>query len=211
MGTSKSRESRHFGDENKVASWPSALGLIVVDGSLRPLFSNHEAITILTYSAQLAQNSLNVLRRKVRGFLLRAEISLAKSSLLYPFIQFKSGRRTYFCRAFALEKDRKSTNGTGAAFLIVLEREMPRSLALSHISQQFRLTHREQETVALLLQGLGNKEMAAHMGISENTVKAFLRTITTKMDVSGRSAIVNKVLNMVLSVASEPTEKPVRD
>jgi DNA-binding CsgD family transcriptional regulator len=91
----------------------------------------------------------------------------------------------------------------GTAVLIVLEREMPRSLALSHISQQFRLTHREQETVALLLQGLGNKEMAEHMGISQNTVKAFLRIVTTKMDVSGRSAIVNKVLDLILSTSEQ--------
>ena len=99
----------------------------------------------------------------------------------------------------------------GSAALIVLEREVPRSLALSHISQQFRLTHREQETVALLLQGLGNKEMAEHMRISENTVKTFLRTVTTKMDVSGRSAIVNRVLGAFLPVAWGPIEKPVRN
>jgi DNA-binding CsgD family transcriptional regulator len=198
METSKTdlRSSRHFGDE-RIASWPSALGLIVADGSLKPLFSNQEATKILAYSGQLAQNSLNVLGKKIRQNLLR-ESSSANGSLPYSVIQFKSGRRTYFCRAFALQKDSKTPNGKVAAvILIVLERDIPRSLALSNISQQFRLTHREQETVSLLLQGLGTKEMAERMGISQNTVKAFLRTVTTKMDVFGRSAIVKKVLGTV--------------
>jgi len=206
----KSNQSRHS-EDGKIASWPSALGLIVVDASLRPFFLNHEAITILTYSRPLAQDSFEVLCKKAHRCLLRAHISLANDSVACAVIPFKSGRRTYFCRTFSLEKDGKRTNGMGSAALIVLEREVPRSLALSHISQQFRLTHREQETVALLLQGLGNKEMAEHMRISENTVKTFLRTVTTKMDVSGRSAIVNRVLGAFLPVAWGPIEKPVRN
>jgi len=60
--------------------------------------------------------------------------------------------------------------------------------------------------VALLLQGLGNKEMAEHMGISEHTVKAFLRTVTIKMGVSSRSGIVTEILALALSSGvSEPT------
>jgi DNA-binding CsgD family transcriptional regulator len=93
----------------------------------------------------------------------------------------------------------------GAGVLVVLEREMPGSLALSQISQQFHLTNREQEAVALLLQGFGNKKMAERMGISANTVKAFLRMVTIKMGVSSRSGIVTKVLGLVLSSgSSEP-------
>jgi DNA-binding CsgD family transcriptional regulator len=180
------------------------VGLVVADASLKPLFSNQEAITILTYPGPPSHSPFDVFRKKVGGSLLRAEISSTNRSRTYSVIQFKSGRRTYFCRVFALEKDGKGSNSTGAAVLIVLEREMPRSLALSHISEQFHLSHREQEAVALLMQGLGNKEMAEHMGVSPNTVKAFLRMVTTKMDVSGRSAIVNKVLNLVLSAASGP-------
>jgi DNA-binding CsgD family transcriptional regulator len=56
-----------------------------------------------------------------------------------------------------------------------------------------------------LLQGFGNKEMDQHMGISANTVKAFLRLVTIKMGVSSRSGIVTKVLDLVLSSgSSEP-------
>jgi DNA-binding CsgD family transcriptional regulator len=196
--------SRHFGDDKKVAGWPSAVGLIVVDASLRLLFSNHEAITILSYPSSASQNHFDVLRRTLRGSLLRSRLSSTNHNDAYSVIQFKSGRRTYFCRAFPLDRDAKGSNRADSAILVVLEREVPRSLALSYISEQLHLTHREQEAVALLMQGLGNKEIAEHMGISTNTVKAFLRTVTTKMDVSGRSAIVNKVLTLILSAASKP-------
>jgi len=72
-------------------------------------------------------------------------------------------------------------------------------LALSQVSEQFHLTHREQQAVALLLQGLSNKEVAENMGISANTVKAFLRIATIKMGVSSRSGIVTKILGLLLS------------
>ena len=83
--------------------------------------------------------------------------------------------------------------------LIVVERGRSASLALSQVSQQFRLTQREQETVTLLLQGLANKEMADRMRVTPNTVKVFLRLVMTKMGVTSRCAIAAKVLDIVVS------------
>jgi DNA-binding CsgD family transcriptional regulator len=45
-----------------------------------------------------------------------------------------------------------------------------------------------------LLQGLTSKEIAQRMGISPNTVKAFLRLVMVKMGVSTRSGIVGKIV-----------------
>jgi DNA-binding CsgD family transcriptional regulator len=199
MQTSESdlRKPRLLGDNIKLAGGPPVLGFLVADASLKPLFANHEALTILTYPRLPLQSLADVFHKKVRASLLRAQSSPSSLSRAHVVIRFKSGRRTYFCRAFPLDSNGKGSNGT--AVLIVLEREMPGSLALSRISQQFHLTHREQEAVALLLQGLGNKEMAEHMGISGHTVRAFLRMVTIKMGVSSRSGIVTKILGMVLS------------
>jgi hypothetical protein len=47
--------------------------------------------------------------------------------------------------------------------------------------------------VEFLLQGLTSKEIANRMNISVNTVKAFLRLIMVKMNVSTRSGIAGKV------------------
>jgi len=183
---------------DKLAGRPPVLGFLVADASLRPLFANHEATAILSFPGPSPQNLADTFHKKLRPSLLRAQTS--RTNCAYPIIEFKSGRRTYFCRAFLLDSNGKDSKGTGV--LIVLEREMPGSLALSHICHQFHLTHREQEAVALLLQGLGNKEMAEQMGISANTVKAFLRMVTIKMGVSSRSRVVTKVLGLVLSSGS---------
>jgi DNA-binding CsgD family transcriptional regulator len=174
---------------------PQTLGLVLADAALRPVLANHEAVTILTYP-RLSQSLAAVFDKKFRRSLLRAQGSRSKTDWAPPVIQCKSGRRTYFCRAFLLNEGQASKD---AMTLIVLERGMSASLALSQVSQKFRLTQREQETVALLLQGLSNREMADRMRVSPNTVRAFLRLVMIKMAVAGRSAIIVKVLRMVLS------------
>ena len=52
--------------------------------------------------------------------------------------------------------------------------------------------------MTLLLDGLSNKEMAQNMGISENTVKAYLRMAAIKMGVASRLGIVTRILSLVL-------------
>jgi DNA-binding CsgD family transcriptional regulator len=194
------------GNSSKIGGQSPVQGFLVADASLRPLFANHEATTILTYPGSPPQSLANAFQKKLRPNLLRAQGPPTNWNGAHPIVKFKSGRRTYFCRAFLLDSNGTGFNGAGV--LVVLERGMPGSLVLSQISQQFNLTHREQEAVALVLQGLGNKEMAAHMGISANTVKSFLRMVTVKMGVSSRSGILTKILGLILSSGSSEPEQP---
>jgi DNA-binding NarL/FixJ family response regulator len=57
-----------------------------------------------------------------------------------------------------------------------------------------RLTRRERDVMALLMQGLTNKGIAHEMVISENTVKRYLKSIFEKLDVASRAAAVAKAL-----------------
>jgi DNA-binding CsgD family transcriptional regulator len=57
-----------------------------------------------------------------------------------------------------------------------------------------RLTPRERETVNLLAGGLTNKEISARMGVSVNTVKAFIRSVMLKLGVTTRPGIVGRLL-----------------
>jgi two-component system, NarL family, response regulator YdfI len=52
------------------------------------------------------------------------------------------------------------------------------------------LTAREIEILNLIAHGLGNKEIAGHLGISEHTVKFHVGSIFTKLDASGRAEAV---------------------
>lgn len=52
------------------------------------------------------------------------------------------------------------------------------------------LTPRESEVLNLLADGLGNKQIAARLGITDHTVKAHLGAIFEKLDVSTRTEAV---------------------
>lgn len=105
---------------------------------------------------------------------------------------FRSGNRRYSCRAFRLDCNDRGKSHFWIALL--LERFSSGTAAVTELSKQFDLTARERETVELLVQGLTSKEIATRMNISPNTVKAFLRLVMVKMDVSTRSGIVGRVV-----------------
>jgi two-component system, NarL family, nitrate/nitrite response regulator NarL len=52
------------------------------------------------------------------------------------------------------------------------------------------LTPREREILALLADGLANKQIAARLGISKNTVKTHLELVFDKLGVSSRAEAV---------------------
>ena len=60
------------------------------------------------------------------------------------------------------------------------------------------LTQREREILALLADGLGNKQIAARLGISTNTVKTHLELLFEKLDVSTRTEAVTAAARMGL-------------
>jgi DNA-binding CsgD family transcriptional regulator len=178
-----------------------ALGFVVADASLRPLSANHEAISILLYPGALeAPHSFaEAFEEKIRRGLVRAQSVSSSQNATHPVIHFKSGRREYLGRAFLLNHENKNGISNAAAVLIVMERRVSGCPAVCQITQKFHLTHREEEVLTLLLQGLSSKEMAGRMRISLNTVKAFIRLVMIKMGASSRSEIAATVLGMVLA------------
>ena len=60
------------------------------------------------------------------------------------------------------------------------------------------LTRREREILALLADGFGNKQIAARLGISTNTVKTHLELLFDKLDVSTRTEAVTAAARMGL-------------
>ena len=60
------------------------------------------------------------------------------------------------------------------------------------------LTTRESEVLGLLADGLGNKEIAARLSISEHTIKFHIRSILGKLGASSRTEAVSRGLRIGL-------------
>jgi len=170
----------------------SQAALILLDKSNKPIYYSAEALAIINFS-QRCKNAAETpyqLPNEVELLLGRSESFTA----VLPVVQFVSGKRSYFCRAFALDHNSGTPSRKMTGLLI--ERNTPKSPRVSELAGQFRLTQREQETVDFLTLGLTSKEIAARMRISPNTVKTFFRQVMTKMGVNTRSGIVGKIATL---------------
>jgi DNA-binding CsgD family transcriptional regulator len=176
--------------EDFLLTEPSGVGLLLLDAlTLRPLHVNREAIGILAYP----DTPCNV--KSFGESVIRKIQSLVEKRTVAPdgaFVsEFVSGRRTYRCRAFSLDRDPPASDSVVA---LLVERRPHLTLNVQRIAEKFSLTQRELETMEYLVQGYTSKEIADRMKISPNTVKAFIRLIMMKTGTSTRSGIVGKIL-----------------
>jgi two-component system, NarL family, response regulator YdfI len=64
------------------------------------------------------------------------------------------------------------------------------STSYDHVLSGMELSKREREVLAGVAQGERSKEIAARLGITERTVRAYLTNIYTKLNVDSRSSAV---------------------
>lgn len=167
---------------------PSRVGVLLLDAQLRLFHFNAESVSILGYPRQLKDiPSLDAVMPAIN-----TQLGHASSSA--PCDEFTSGRRQYICRAFHLDSKNKATSRVQPRFVVILERvaRSPR-IDVSRLSEQYRLTTRERETVENVLKGLSTKEIAKEMQISPSTVKTFLKLIMMKVGASSRAGIIAKL------------------
>jgi DNA-binding CsgD family transcriptional regulator len=167
---------------------PARPGLVLVDSDSSPIYMNDEAVMILAYprGSQATRSIKKFLVQRVQS-LFSAVQSASQSSVV---ARIESGNRHYLCRFFSISR---SLGKDEPAMALLIERNA-RSVDLLEKAEEFNLTNREGEAVHLLAQGLTSKEIASRMGISPNTVKAFLRLAMVKTGVSTRSGIVGRFL-----------------
>jgi DNA-binding CsgD family transcriptional regulator len=167
-------------------------GLLVVDTTLKVVASNGEAIQVLAFPDQPGTNGhLDTwLSNRIRNQLVDGRTQSSPRFLG----EFQSGKRTYVCRSFSLSAEAQGRATARPVLVIILERKANHTSSMAELCERFGLTTREQETVQLLLQGLTSKEIGQRMGISPNTVKAFIRLVMVKMKVSTRSGIIGKIV-----------------
>ncbi len=168
---------------------PSNDGFLLLDARLNLIASNDPALQVLCFPSEAGRikEPKVFLANRVRTTLLDHNRQGGPAFVK----EFRSGKRRYICKS--LQVGCKGNDYPQPAFAVLLERDTAKSHSeVAEISAQFDLTQRECETVEFLLQGLTSKAIAIRMKISANTVKAFIRLVMVKMNVSTRSGIVGR-------------------
>jgi general secretion pathway protein A len=102
----------------------SSSGFVVIDAGFKPVYANPESIKILGYPNACAATNPDlldgILTQKILSFLPR-EFRFSKNACA---LQFRSGRRAYYCRAFIVE-DHWSGGRQESRIALLLERGLP--------------------------------------------------------------------------------------
>ena len=193
-----SAQAQGLARKKGVSACKSAAGFLLLDSSLSIVSFNGEAVQILSYPDNVENlTSSGVLLTET----IQSRLITQQASGESVFVkEFKSGRRTYFCRAFLIDSHAKEPGQPTTA--VLLERGPSGLVLLSQVCQQFKFTQREREVLEYLLQGMSSKVIANRMNLSPSTVKAFVRLIMIKTGVSSRSAIVAKIMMIQRNVGA---------
>ena len=177
----------------------NSAGFLLLDTSHRPLYANQEAVAALTYQGDPTKGKSfdSSVESRVQSLFSGSN----GSRQLRSHGSFSSGRRSYELRVFSVTSP--LDNGFKPALAVLFERKREPNVDLSYLFERYRLTRREVETVDHLVQGLDTNQIADHMDISPNTVKAFLRSIMMKMGADSRAQIIVKLLQVSNSVHRE--------
>ena len=103
----------------------------------------------------------------------------------------------FWCvRVFELEGGGLDVDKRFAALVDPIGSPQSGNLDLDKVKGLFRLSKREADVVEELVSGLTDKEIARQLGISVETVRAYLKSVRAKLGVSTRTAIVSVIHNL---------------
>lgn len=113
--------------------------------------------------------------------------------------------KQFWCvRVFELQGSIIDVDKRYAALVEPIGNPQSGNLDLRKVKDLFRLSKRESEVVEELVSGGTDKEIALNLGISVETVRAYLKSVRAKLGVSTRTAIVSVVHNLRDQDSSAP-------
>lgn len=131
------------------------------------------AVPVVMLSAVTqSEDILEAMKRGARGYVLKS----ASDQVLKHGLSLVMSGETYFPSHILAERSeqlRSLTRGAGVA--------NPADNPLDS------LTERQHDVLALLMEGLSNKEIARHLGLMESTIKASVKVILKKLDAANRT------------------------
>ena len=136
--------------------------------------------------------------------LIRGENEPARSVTGRPIIE-KPGetcalivlQKRFWClRIFELDGGAIDVDSRFAVLVDPVGDPQSGNVDLRKVKGLFRLSNREADVVEELVSGSTDKEIAQELGISVETVRAYLKSVRAKLGVSTRTAIVSVVHNV---------------
>ncbi len=79
------------------------------------------------------------------------------------------------------------------------------------VGSQVKMTRREEEVLSGLMKSLANKEIAAHLNLSERTVKFHVSSLLAKFRVRGRMELVREASRQSVGAMPMPMPAPARE
>lgn len=163
----------------------SSPGVLILGLDNRLLYSNQEALSLLKDPEDLpseVQRLCDELKAHANGAASGAG-SHGTCALFWG-----QGESPYSLRAFLIGG--RSDGYQSTHVMVLVERVTEQhGLNLKRAKSRFALSDREIEVVALVAQGLANKEIGSKLFLSEHTVKDHLKNIMRKMGATSRSEI----------------------
>jgi DNA-binding NarL/FixJ family response regulator len=162
-----------FGDRT-VASRLAAL-VKRVDGPVVPIYARHAAAVASCDASALDETSAEF---EAAGLILSAADSAAQAAPLHE----RAGQR------------RKRAESAARALRLAVQCGGATTLAIRSAAKPLPVTSREREIVALVAEGMSNREIAERLTVSVRTVENHLYRACTKLDVTDRDELAKVIL-----------------
>ncbi|KRS18203.1 response regulator transcription factor [Roseovarius indicus] len=167
------------------------LGPFATDkAGLKQLLSKTEGPAILILGVRLSDGDLTSVLDVVRKSYPQVMIVVVAEDTEFAFIRtaIKSGANSV-CMMSQILTSLPKILGKLVEGHSIVPTDILRKLTSENADS---LSRREHEILALLVDGLTNFQISARLGLSENTVKYYLKAIYQKLDVNSRGAAIAK-------------------
>ena len=167
------------------------LGAFATDkASLKKLLSGTKGPAILILGVRLADGDLTQVLEMVRKDYPQVMVVVVAEDSEFAFIRsaIKQGANSV-CMMSQILTSLPRILGKLVEGHAIMPTEILRRLTSDNADA---LSRREHEILALLVDGLTNFQISARLGLSENTVKYYLKAIYQKLDVNSRGAAIAK-------------------
>jgi len=181
------------------------LGIIVLTHSMQCVYINKKAIVMIVQQ-YLYSNSHEISDFMPPVFIedcnqIKKEIKNTKTTCFHPIVRHRIlegyALDKLFITSYIIENNGRS-NPNDYLYMVTIEKMEEASIFdKNKLRLRYQLTERELEIAFNIFKGRTNAEIAKELFVSERTIKWHLKNIFQKMEVSNRTAMLNRMIENV--------------